>query len=369
MIIKDSKYLDNRYSPDTLMFREEQITKIMYELNSFKEKSGNLDITGQTGTGKTITILKCISMINFSDFNPIVYTNCRDNPTSTKAFVDIVRKLTGDSNISHFTAMNKYDMVIQCKRPIIILDEIDILLDNDNDNILYWLSNRDVSIICISNRPNWRSLISDGRINSRMFPNNLLFPLYNIPQIYTILNMRIKDALFENTIEPETVQKIAVLTSNEKADIRVSIGLLYSAAKTAELNNKNIITIEDVLSCFSKIKEDNSVSGFLDDLLPSKQLILFFIYHYYKKRNAYPCVNEITDIFNNTVKGSKHLKEVSFNTVRTYLTQLKTYGLVENMCNTKNKAGRGRYDTLWRISVNEDLFEKEIYNKFKELQK
>jgi Cdc6-like AAA superfamily ATPase len=114
---------------------------------------------------------------------------------------------------------------------VIVLDEVDFLLLNDGDDLLYFLTRlENTAVITVS--ANHRSLQSelDGRTYSSFQPQVLTLNPYTPSQVRQILSDRARRALQPESVERTALARIASTTSN------IAIGLCWLRTAAEDTN-------------------------------------------------------------------------------------------------------------------------------------
>lgn len=360
--------LDERYDPDIIYHREEETREI---INFFKEatlSSGNIDIVGTTGTGKTLSIRRIMNTYTTAMKDQkirCVYINCRDNNTCSRVLTETARLLTGDARISHYTALDALNRTIESSIAIIlILDEIDIILEKEDDRLLYVLSNKPkISIINISNNPGWRKLIRDQRVISRMPPNQILFSPYGEDELFDILNSRAETGLRKGTYTPDIIHEISRYVAADSGDMRIALKILKKAGEKAIQDGKSEITINEINQIKDRVGEIDLAMRYISRLPLPKKAILLAIFDYNKRRHKQPTLSDIYESYDKMVSKSTILNKLAQDTIGVYLTELSTYRLIESMGGKGRGRGRGRESQTYKLAINEELFETEFYSK------
>ena len=194
-VFKSKKYLDHRFLPDNLPHREDQIRSVAkYWIESLIGVTPpDVTIYGKTGTGKTAVAkfarkqLEQIS--NEKNVNVRVeYIRCTDYTTEYQVIARLCQQMGQDvpyrgwtkAEVIHaFRDMFKKNVFGKNLILIIILDEIDILLKNNGDGLLYTLTRTDnVAIASISNYVDFKQFIKP-RVKSSLRDREIVFPPYN----------------------------------------------------------------------------------------------------------------------------------------------------------------------------------------------
>ena len=190
-IFKTKKYLDHRFIPETLPHRDEKIKSIA---NYWVEALNNItppDITlyGKTGTGKTAVTLYAKKQLEeiASQRNlniRIEYIRCTDYNTEYQILARLCQQLgkpvpyrgwTKAEVVNTFRNLFKKNLINDNLILIVILDEIDVILKNDGDSILYTLTRTDnVAITSISNYVDFKRFIKP-KVKSSLRDREIVF--------------------------------------------------------------------------------------------------------------------------------------------------------------------------------------------------
>ena len=124
---------------------------------------------------------------------------------------------------------------------IIILDEIDILLKNDGDGLLYTLTRTDnVSIASISNFVDFKQFIKP-RVRSSLRDREIVFPPYNAQQLVDILNERSELSFNNGVLHDEVIPLCAALAAKEEGDARYALDLLRTSGELADEKGTDMV--------------------------------------------------------------------------------------------------------------------------------
>lgn len=279
-IFKDKSFLQTNYKPETIPHRGEQIKQIASILAPVLrgEKTSNLFLYGNTGTGKTLSILKVKDALqkrmqksDDSNFElKINYLNCKLKQvadTEYRILAELIRQLGGTVPATGLPTQEVYSRfieIIDSKKQLVvlILDEIDQIVNKMSNNFLYnltrlnsELSKSQLSVVGISNDLTFLDNV-DPRVKSSLSEEEIVFPPYNALQIQDILTKRVEGAFKEGVLEEGVVAKCAAYAARESGDARRALDLLRVAAELAERGSSLKITVAHIDEAKNKIERD-----------------------------------------------------------------------------------------------------------------
>jgi len=103
------------------------------------------------------------------------------------------------------------------------------------------------------------------------------FPSYNTDDIYHILNDRIDLAFTPNSIDEETIIECAKNSAKTGGDIRKTLNVLHTAAKMAEGEGLEKITVSHIKKADAKVQNDDIISSVVTLPLHHKIVLLSVI--------------------------------------------------------------------------------------------
>ncbi|MBI4019865.1 MAG: ORC1-type DNA replication protein [Candidatus Aenigmarchaeota archaeon] len=275
-IFKNKDTLTDRYIPDTIHHRDEQMKQIANiiapAING--DKPSNIFIYGNTGTGKSLsTLFVTDEIIRNSEKVRVLYVNCkmkRVSDTEYRLLAELSRLLgkvvpsTGLPTVEIYKAFHEA-LDGEEKTTILILDEIDSLVKKIGDEILYNLTriNQDLkkaklSIIGISNDTSFSDGL-DPRVKSSLSEEEVIFPPYNATQLQDILLQRALLAFNQSALGEGVITKCAALAAQEHGDARKALALLRIAGELAERESTQKITTDQVDRAEDKLDLDRVV--------------------------------------------------------------------------------------------------------------
>ncbi|HDQ59741.1 MAG TPA: AAA family ATPase [Candidatus Woesearchaeota archaeon] len=273
-IIKNEDILGYEYVPKKLPYREGQIDEIADAMKPMLNgsKGTNLFITGAPGIGKTASLKWILNELDDHTDNIIpIYINCWNHRTKYFIFTEIAGKLkvsfTMGKSAEHILQNIKFKL--KNKGVVFVFDEIDKVEDSD---FLYQIvSMFPMScIILVSNSSDYLLKI-EPRIKSRLMARTMNFKPYTLDEIQGILKERQKLGLRANSLDPQHLRQIAVVTHGRE-DVRVGLFLLKESAKSAEKSGRRKIIEEDIKELIKQL--DCVVIGNTEKLSQDESMIL-----------------------------------------------------------------------------------------------
>jgi len=235
----------------------------------------HLSLLGKTGTGKTVTMLYFLNMLQALskkkniDIKHIHLDLSTPKPcfrvlNDLACFLDAAKRYKKGISLDELMSRIEEKMKDYHGYFVLFIDEIDHV-KRDLDSFLKFLVKRlpqrvssKLVLIFSSNRLNWQENI-DPRIKSFLKINELFFKPYNAFDLRKILSLRIKKALDHKMIEKGVLEKIAAVSSRTHGDARKAVELLSKSAQIAEKEGTNI-TMDLVDKALDEIERDKYVA-------------------------------------------------------------------------------------------------------------
>ncbi|RLG03606.1 MAG: cell division control protein Cdc6 [Thaumarchaeota archaeon] len=253
-IFRNREVMRSDYVPEKLPHRDEHIRSLGEILSPALRCSrpSNVFIYGKTGTGKTAVVkyvFKRFEEITAREKLPLrfEYINCRIAGTEYR----VLAELCGAIGVRvPFTGLSKAEVFNRLRRGlsekgyllVACFDEIDALVKNCGDNLLYELTRMNegfdgfgLSIIGVSNDLHFKDYL-DPRVLSSLSEEELVFHPYTAIELIDILSERASEAFYEGAVPQEVINLCAALAAAEHGDARRAIDLLRVAAEVAERN-------------------------------------------------------------------------------------------------------------------------------------
>jgi cell division control protein 6 len=352
-LFRDREVLRHDYLPNTLPHREEQIKLLGATVAPVLKNArcSNIFIYGKTGSGKTAVAKYVLSHLELKakEYGSSVrfcYLNCRITNSEYRVFASLSQSIGVSipfTGLSVGEVSDRFKNGLDSSKTlfIIILDEIDSLIKNRGDGILYELTRINetlkkskVSIIGISNDLRMKDFL-DPRVFSSLSEEEMVFRPYNANELRNILFERAKLSFNDGAISEAAISIASALAAAEHGDARRALDLLRVAGEVAERNGAILITDIHVREAEKRI-EHNRVIDALRNLTLHSKLVLLSVY-LLKKSNA--TTGEIYDLYNEVCSelGISILTQRRFGTL---INELDAMGLLNAKVVSMGRYGR-----------------------------
>ncbi len=360
-IFKNKEVLSSSFVPGAISHRDTEIEEISNILapSLLMERVSNMLIYGFSGTGKSLVTryiaqnLASTAMDKNVNILPI-YINCRleNNNTEYRLISNLctffgVKVPTSGLSVNQLYKKMVSAVDIEDKYIIIILDEIEKLIQNAGDGVLYSLlrlnesmKHAKISIIGISNNTDLKASL-DQRVKSSLSPVELVFKPYNAIEIEDILNVRVGESFYENAMDEGVVKKCAALAAQEHGDIRKALNLLRVAGENAQQSGRSRLTEED-LDKASAILEQNITEEIIKSMTKQSKSILYSIIVVARsKRLGKVYSGEVYDAY---IKIAERygLKALTFRRISDLIADMDYNSLIMSRVKSNGRYGRTR---------------------------
>lgn len=361
-IFRNRDVMRSDYIPGNLPHRVEEIRRLGEILSPslHLSKPSNVFIYGKTGTGKTAVVkyvFKRFREIAESENLPLdfTYVNCRISSTEYRILAELCETINIKvpfTGLSKAEVFNRFRNGLNEKKIVLIacLDEIDVLVKNYGDNLLYELTRINesfdrgaLSIVGVSNDLHFKELL-DPRVLSSLSEEELVFHPYTALELIDILSERAAMAFYPNTVPEEVIRLCAALAAQEHGDARRAIDLLRVSAEVAERAGAEKVEEKHVRIALNMI-ERGRVFEALSTLPLHSKLVLTSIYLLVKND-----VREITSgMLYETYRelcSTLGLEALSDRRISTLVSELDMLGVLKSEIANMGRYGRTRKITL-----------------------
>jgi orc1/cdc6 family replication initiation protein len=349
-LIKNKKVFSANYMPDTVYHRDAEIKKLTEHFIATRHQKycSDLSIYGVTGSGKTlVTKMVFRTLAKGIQDSYYIFVSCNEHSTSQAIASYILSCISGNGKgwgVSNIIQQIK--KVIEDKLLVLIFDEIDLFLKGNkaNEQLIQIFSDwNNCVMVFISNDPAWHNLIKDHRTISRLHLTNMIFEPYEKYQIFDILKDRSKLGLVSDVTTDDDLLAIAEFSAQYSGDARVAIKLLAQTVSYAENTHKKRINFKILERAIHNLEDDNQMN-FIESLPPQQLLILAAIY-VVNSRMGKSDFDMIYSEYRKMLRDSKNWRVLSKNTIRVYIDELQTYGLIRKEIGKGRGRGKGREAT------------------------
>ncbi len=292
-VFQDRAVLSPHYLPESLLFREEEVRRIMTSVAPVLQgaKAKNLFVYGNTGTGKTSSLKQVMAkLIERNDPRVyVVYMNCRVYDSRYKVLQKVITTFKPHFAKSGYSFTVLYEELlnwvevggkekVEGKHLVVVLDEIDYV--SDLDDLVYTLtranddlSKGSVSVIGISNKVSFKQRL-DPRSKSSLCEEEVVFPPYNATQLQGILQQRSVRAFEPSVLSDSAVNLASAIAAGENGDARYALLLLLRAGELAEQRGLKRISDLEVEEA-RKLADEEKAFEVISSLPEHQRLLLY----------------------------------------------------------------------------------------------
>ena len=361
-LFKDREILRYDYVPEKLPHREEQIRHLGEIVAPILKgsRSSNVFIYGKTGTGKT-AVVKYVSnrlVQRAHDFGGLVkvcYVNCRLVGTEYRVFSSLCNS-TGVA--VPFTGLALGEIFERFKASLdsyklflfIILDEIDALVKERGDFLLYeltrmneTLSHSKTSIVGISNDLRFKEFL-DPRVLSCLSEEEIVFRPYDAAELQNILWDRARLSFHDGVLLDGAVSLCAALAAAEHGDARRALDLLRVSGEIAEREGSPTIMDDHVRRAEKSIERDRTTEA-LKNLPPHSKMVLYSVYSLNKAGVHSVATGDTYEVYSE-ICGELGLSPLTQRRVSGLINELDVLGLLNSRVVSMGRYGRTKKTRL-----------------------
>ncbi len=300
-------------------------------------------VYGNPGTGKSAVITSLMQELEQEAEKQSIelrsiYVNCAENRTETVILVELLSQLNPDKDYPRMgwtraKALSEFKKTLNTlgkTNILVVLDEVDYVLRESGDDILYRLSRINgkvkpgVSTIIISNDIKVYDYIKP-RTQSAFGRVKVVFSPYNEDELHDILQDRVKYAFKQGVVSGPVIRKIAEIEGSRSGDARRALELVDSCAKLAIAKKRDKITLDLVSSADKELESDNVLNTIAS--LTQHQKILFLAILKLRQKDlvgsrVFKKYKEICNSYN--------VKPLSDRRVRSFVVNLGELGLIKS---------------------------------------
>ncbi len=362
VIFKKREALCHDYIPDSLPHREDQIRYLGEMLAPALKGSicSNILIYGKTGTGKTAVVNYVLNKLRIKADElcsnvKVSFINCRLVGTEYRIFSYLCSKLDTEipfTGLALGEVFDRFKKSLDSKKVLLIvaLDEIDAIIKNRGDILLYeltrineGLTNSKVTILGISNDLKFKELL-DPRVLSTLREEELIFRPYNAEELHDILFERAKVAFQETVLDKGVIDLCSALAAAEHGDARRALDLLRVAGEVAERRGDKFVNEGHVREAQTRIEHDRILET-IKSLPIHSRIVLLSVFLLKNSNVDHSITGDIYNIY----------CEMCDETGYTPLTQRRVSGLISELdimgLLNSRVISLGRYGRTKKISL------------------
>jgi len=374
-LLRNRDVLRHDYVPTTLPHRETQIRFLGETVAPVLkgERCSNIFIYGKTGTGKTAVMKFVLGKLSqkAAEFNlpvKVCYVNCRVAGTEYRVFAGLCEAI---GVRVPFTGLALGEVFDRLKRGldaheqvfIAVLDEVDALIKQRGDTLLYELTrineallHAKVTLVGISNDLTFKEFL-DPRVLSSLSEEEIVFKPYNASELLDILLDRARLAFHEDVLSDGAVGLCAALAAAEHGDARRALDLLRVAGDVAEREGTSTLQEEHIRQAEKRIEHDRMTEALKNLPLHSK-LVLCSVYLLFRAQAFEGCVTgNIYEIYSELCQQCG-VAPLTQRRVSGLINELDVIGLLNTQIVNMGRYGRTK---KIRLSISPGLF-KNVYS-------
>ncbi len=352
-IFSNRDVLRHDYLPDKLPHREEQIRLLGSTVAPVlrEDRCSNVFIYGKTGTGKTAVTKYVMSHLEskakeLGSNVKFCYVNCRMTDSAYRVFASLCQSIGVSVPFTGLAVGEVFDRFrngLEATHVVLIiaLDEVDALIKDRGDGLLYELTrinetlkHSKVSIIGISNDLRLKEFL-DARVFSSLSEEEMVFRPYDASELRRILCERSALSFRQGVLSEAALSVCSALAAAEHGDARRALDLLRVAGEVAERQGTTTVTEEHVREAEKRI-EHNRVLEAIKNLTLHSKLVLLSVYRLNKPAAM---TGEIYDVYNELC-GELGASLLTQRRLGTLVNELDAMGLLNARIINMGRYGR-----------------------------
>jgi len=370
-IFADKRPLDEDYTPETILCREDEISRYSEALQDIIEGFGpnNVFIYGQTGNGKTVVTKKMMEFLRAETAQheipvTILEVNCNKDDSIFNVLISLINQIRPpDDQVPEqgptkgFLWSTLYEELDELEGDVVVvLDEID-MLGADNDKLLYEfprarkmgsLENTRVGVIGISNNHMFKDSL-DPRVKSTLCEYEIFFSPYDATELSEILQHYADLVFRDNIVDEGVIELCAARAAQEQGDAREALDLLETAGNIARKRDTGKVTQSHVEEAGSRVEEQRVLTIVREQLTSQMKLALLATTILNIDDESSPRAKNIYQIYENICQTCGY-EPRSKRRVNDFLDSIRLYGLLERDERNLGRAGGRSYIHTLEVS-------------------
>jgi cell division control protein 6 len=370
-IFADKRPLDEDYTPDTILCREDEVNRYSEALQDVIEGFGpnNVFIYGQTGNGKTVVTKKMMEFLRREATEhdiqlTILEVNCNKADSIFNVLISLINQLRPPEDqvaeqgpTKGYLWSTLYEELDELSGDVIVvLDEID-MLGTDNDKLLYEfprarkmgsLENTRLGVIGISNNHMFKDSL-DPRVKSTLCEYEIFFSPYDATELTDILSHYADMVFRDGMIEDGVVRLCAARAAQEQGDAREALDLLETAGNIARKQDATRVSEEHVEEAGRRVEEQRVLAIVREQLTSQMKLTLLATALLNIDDESSPRAKDIYQVYENICNVCGY-EPRSKRRVNDFLDSIRLYGLLERNERNLGRAGGRSYIHALEVS-------------------
>lgn len=371
---RGSDLLEDTYVPHILPHRELQVRQVLKVLSPaiHGRAPSHLFLYGKSGSGKTAVVRMVLETLPETMKSSVhlttVFVDCSRADTAYGALRIIANKLVdledGAGAKQFGTKLGTQILYDAIKKrvekrgdlTVIVLDELDKLLERSGDEMIFSLLNLNselddskVVLIATTNNNQMEEMLTQAT-KSRLNEERIHFPPYNQTQLLDILKARAQEALVDGCYDPGALALCAAHGAREHGDARKAIAVLRVAARNADQEGTRLITESHIDIARAHLERDVIVDS-ITTLPLQQKIVLYVVASLTKPGKPAPQSNAIYLNYAAMV-SSFGMKPLHQRSIRNYLTDFQSLGLLEKSLNNRGRGGGVNLEARLMIGVD-----------------
>ena len=344
-VIQSLTPLQPDYLPQSFVNREDEKAAVESVFaNATESPLRNLYLHGRRGTGKTHLTQHLLNQLPKTVNTASIPCNRYD--TQYKVLKQVYKAVSNEEiGDGHHTSelQRRIENKTSHVKAVFLLDEIDFVLLNDGDDLLYYLTrlqnSNNISIILTSSNHQDLQQQLEERTYSTLQPERVSFEPFTAEQTYQALAQRAEQSLKDRTLQHEALTYIASTTQN----LKLGLTWLRIAAKTAG---------ETITEALIHEIQSSAYQAYADQLLNSFTQQHRLLYQATRKatNNGETTVN--TGKIYGQYRRLEKEESLSQRRLNTYLKQLELLQLIQSQYHYGGNKGKTREIRLKRPLEN-----------------
>jgi len=355
-IFRDRDVLRHDYVPDKLPHRELEVRSIGETVAPALKGClfSNLLVYGKSGTGKTAVMQYVLSRLTqkadkLDSAMRVCFVNCRLSGTEYRIFSSLSNAIDVDIPFTGLALGEVFDRFrhgLESRRLLllVVLDEIDAIVKNRGDFLLYELTRINeslhgskLSLIGISNDLRFKELL-DPRVLSTLSEEEMVFNPYNADELRDILMDRSKVAFCDGVLSEGALRLCAALAAAEHGDARRALDLLRVAGELAEREGARSILEDHIRRAEKRIEHDRANEA-LKSLPTHSKIVLLSVYLLSRTNAKHSITGDIYSVYSELC-DEMDLTSLTQRRVAGLISELDVIGLLNTRVVSLGRYGR-----------------------------